>query len=106
MVLGLFKRRGSTNGRPPFIAWRDGGPSARALRSIRVPDTIEGRMEMVMLHVGLMMSRLTADADRELPRDLSEVFFADMDASLREIGISDVAVPKKMKGSPAPSTDD
>jgi cytochrome b pre-mRNA-processing protein 3 len=98
MVLGLFKRP-----RPderPATLYRLAVAAARQpalYEHFGVPDTIEGRIEMVMLHVGLVMSRLSADTNRELQRALSEAFFADMDASLREIGISDVAVPKKMK---------
>src|SRR5262245_21087232 len=98
MVLGLFKRP-RPDDRPAALYAIAVAAARRPVLYERfgVPDTIEGRMEMVMLHVALLMSRLSADADRELQRALSEAFFADMDASLREIGISDVAVPKKMK---------
>ena len=48
---------------------------------------------------GLVVWRLSAaaDGDRELARRVSETFFADMEGSLRELGTSDIAVPKKMK---------
>lgn len=64
-----------------------------------VPDSVEGRTEAVMLHVGLVVDRLSAgdEAARLAARDLSEVFFADMDQSLREMGVGDLSVPKKMK---------
>lgn len=64
-----------------------------------VPDTVIGRFESLALHMALTLRRL-----RELPapandvaQDLVDRFFADMDSSLRELGIGDLSVPKKIK---------
>ncbi len=64
-----------------------------------VPDTVEGRFELIVLHCGLVVSRLGGgdDAAREEGRRLAEAFFADMDRSLREMGTGDLSVAKKMK---------
>lgn len=63
-----------------------------------VPDTFEGRMEMVMLHLFPIIHRLLpAHADPALARLVSEVFIEDTDAALREMGVGDLTVPKRMK---------
>ena len=64
-----------------------------------VPDTLQGRFEMLTLHLFALLNRLmhAPGDDPELARLLSETFVDDMDAALREAGISDVAVPRRMK---------
>lgn len=64
-----------------------------------VPDTIEGRFEMVVLHTILVCHRLKAggEVERALSQDVFDAFLADMDRTLREIGVGDLSVPKKMK---------
>jgi len=73
-------------------------------RDMGVPDTVMGRFAMVALHVILAVERLRAQgpqgedtAAEELWRDLQEVFFSDMDANMREMGVSDLGVPKRMR---------
>ena len=67
--------------------------------ALGVPDTVEGRFETLCLHVILVLRRL-----RQLPapaadvaQDLVNSVFAQLDASLRELGIGDFGVPKRMK---------
>lgn len=63
-----------------------------------VPDTVEGRLELVLLHCGLVVARLgRPGGDPEAGRRLAEAFFSDMDRTLREMGTGDLSVPKKMK---------
>lgn len=64
-----------------------------------VPDTVEGRFDLLVLHMHLVNGRLSAggEAGVALGQELLDHFFEDMDASLREIGIGDLAVPKKMR---------
>jgi cytochrome b pre-mRNA-processing protein 3 len=67
--------------------------------SYGVPDTVMGRFEALVLHMSLALRRLKAlppPAD-SLSQELVDRFFADLDAALREIGIGDVSVPKKIK---------
>ena len=65
-----------------------------------VPDTVDGRFDMITLHMFLLSERLkkegTSDA-LELLRATTEVFFADMDRSLREMGSTDTGVGKRIK---------
>ena len=68
-----------------------------------VPDTAEGRLEMVMLHTVLVIERLRleGEAAEELSRALTERFITDLDDCLREMGVGDLTVPKKVKKAAA-----
>jgi cytochrome b pre-mRNA-processing protein 3 len=63
------------------------------------PDTLDGRFEMLALHAGLVMRRLAAlpDPGRDMAQDLADCVFRHFDDALREMGIGDTAVPKRMK---------
>lgn len=64
-----------------------------------VPDTVEGRFESLALHLVLVLRRLRrlpSPAD-EIGQELVEAFFRQVDASLREMGVGDMGVPKRMK---------
>ena len=68
-------------------------------RDYGVPDTVEGRLDMVMLHIVLVLRRL-AGPGRPLPPEgqaLFDVFCQDIDDNLREMGVGDFAVPKRMQ---------
>lgn len=64
-----------------------------------VPDTPLGRFEMLSLHMFLVMHRLRGEdgASAALSQELADEFFKDVDHSLRELGIGDMGVPKRMK---------
>jgi cytochrome b pre-mRNA-processing protein 3 len=64
-----------------------------------VPDTIEGRFEMIALHCALVLRRLRQGdrAAERLQQPLLEFMFADLDRSIREIGVGDMSVGKYMK---------
>ena len=66
----------------------------------RVPDTVEGRFEMLVLHMALVICRLNhgmQDGPRQLGRLVAEAFIDDLDDSFREMGVGDLAVPKRIK---------
>ena len=65
----------------------------------RVPDTVEGRFEALCLHGFLILHRLKAEGEqgRALAQQFFDAMFADMDRNLREIGIGDLAVGKRIK---------
>jgi cytochrome b pre-mRNA-processing protein 3 len=67
--------------------------------SYGVPDTVNGRFEMVVLHAVLLLRRLESEPAplRRLGQALFERFCQDMDGSLREMGVGDLAVPAKMR---------
>src|SRR5580692_5741892 len=64
-----------------------------------VPDTVNGRFEMVVLHTVLVLRRLETEPlpVRQIGQALFDRFCRDMDGSLREMGIGDLAVPAKMR---------
>lgn len=64
-----------------------------------VPDTIEGRFEMILAHAFLLFHRLKVESEdrRGLGQGVFDAFCTDMDANLREMGVGDLTVPKKMK---------
>ncbi len=63
-----------------------------------VADSVEGRFELIVLHLALVTRRLgREDKGAALSRALVDRFGRDMDDNLREMGVSDVTVPKKMK---------
>lgn len=64
-----------------------------------VPDTAKGRFAMVALHGFLAMDRLGREPEaRNFSQDLFDLMFADMDRNLREMGVGDLGVGKKVKG--------
>lgn len=64
-----------------------------------VPDTVEGRFEILVLHVFAALERLGHEngAQGKLNQDLVNLFFDDMDTTSRELGVGDLTVPKKMR---------
>lgn len=64
-----------------------------------VPDTLDGRFDMIVMHMFLLIDRLTAaGAEAEdLSQRLFDVMFDDMDQALREMGVGDLSVGKKVK---------
>lgn len=66
---------------------------------LSVPDTVMGRFEMLSL-VLILFFRRTAKSDRsgqELAQEIIDAFFQDVDHSIRELGVGDQSVPKRMK---------
>ncbi|WP_319025001.1 ubiquinol-cytochrome C chaperone family protein [Nisaea nitritireducens] len=64
-----------------------------------VPDTLDGRFDLLVLHAALVLLRLQRDrAESErFSQALFDTLFVDLDQSLREIGVSDMSVGKKVK---------
>jgi len=64
-----------------------------------VADTIDGRFDLISLHVYLIMERLNACGreGQQLSQALFDHMFVNMELTLREIGIGDMSVPKHMK---------
>ena len=63
----------------------------------QVEDTVDGRFDVIVLHVFLLLSRLEKEGDPSFNQYLCEAFFADMDRSLREMGASDTGVGIRVK---------
>jgi cytochrome b pre-mRNA-processing protein 3 len=64
-----------------------------------VPDTVTGRFDMICLHMSLVFRRLRSERKdvAVFSQALFDLFFRDMDRSLREMGATDLGVPKKIQ---------
>ena len=101
MIGRLFRRGG---GRTEVIRALHGRVIAAArdpalYTRLGVPDTVEGRFEALCLHTILVLRRLRAlpSPAPEVAQELVDSVFRQLDASLRELGIGDFGVPKRMK---------
>ena len=64
-----------------------------------VPDSVDGRFDMIVLHAALVIGRLRSagETGKELAQALFDLMFADMDRSLREMGVGDLKVGRRVK---------
>ena len=71
-------------------------------RDLEVEDSVDGRFDLITMHVFLVINRLkqlygdNKEAE-ELSQVMFDVMFGDMDRSLREMGVGDLSVGKKVK---------
>ena len=100
MIRRLFRRRGN-NDIPADIY---GAIVAQArnpvlYRDVHIADTVDGRLESIILHLALVMRRMAIGG--ELPRAAGQAVFdlfcTQMDQSMREMGVGDLSVPKRMR---------
>lgn len=63
--------------------------------SFGIEDSVDGRFDLLLLHVILVMQRL--DPATGARQKLFDLLFADMDRSLREMGVGDMSIGKKIK---------
>ena len=68
-------------------------------RDFGVPDTLDGRFEMIVLHIVLVLARLRREGEdgAALGQALFDTMVADMDQSLREMGVGDLSVSRRVK---------
>jgi cytochrome b pre-mRNA-processing protein 3 len=97
MILSLFKNRSPV----PGVAYERVMQASREpalYAEIGVPDTIDGRLEMLTLHLFLLMRRMKPHPELgDLAQDIVDLAFSHLDRTLRETGVGDLSVPKKMK---------
>ena len=64
-----------------------------------VPDTVDGRFDMIALHVFLILRRLKQEnvKSQETAQALFDTMFTDMDRGLRELGAGDLGVGRRVK---------
>ena len=67
-------------------------------RALAVPDTVNGRFDLLLLHLWLVLRRLkSVEQGQGLSQALFDHFCNDMDDNLREMGVGDLTVPKRMQ---------
>ncbi|MBP0463181.1 ubiquinol-cytochrome C chaperone [Roseomonas sp. PWR1] len=100
-LLGMFRRRPHERAGFELYGAAVGAARSPALfAALGIPDTVEGRFDLVSLHVGLLIRRLRTDGDARGPALAQAVFdamFADMDLNLREMGVGDLSVGKRVR---------
>ncbi|HYI82490.1 MAG TPA: ubiquinol-cytochrome C chaperone family protein [Acetobacteraceae bacterium] len=101
-LLALFRRRPLE--RPGFLLYTAAVTAARDPRffgeAVGVPDTLDGRFDLVGLHTAVLIRRLHRDPDprgAEAAQAVFDAMFADMDVNLREMGVGDMSVGKRVK---------
>src|ERR1700692_2167815 len=68
-------------------------------RDLGVPDTVNGRFDLLVLHLWMVLRRLKpVEGGAGLSQALFDRFCDDMDANLRAMGVGDLTVPKRMQG--------
>ncbi len=78
----------------------DQGRGAYLYRSCGVPDTIDGRFDLIVLHLFMLIHSLQKFGDKDsidLQQKLFDTLFWDMDRNLREMGAGDLGVPRRIK---------
>ncbi|WP_288081798.1 ubiquinol-cytochrome C chaperone family protein [Shinella sp.] len=101
MIFGLF---GKKNGNRRIVE-RQYATLTQAARhpylyeALDVPDTVMGRFEMLsaMLILYFRRTRASGTSGQEIAQEIVDAFFEDVDHSIRELGVGDVGVPKRMK---------
>jgi cytochrome b pre-mRNA-processing protein 3 len=67
-------------------------------RDLGVPDTVDGRFDLLVLHLWMVLRRLRAvEGGAGACQALFDRFCEDMDGNLREMGVGDLTVPKRMQ---------
>ena len=67
-------------------------------REYGVADTVNGRFDLIVLHLSMLLDRLTQQpALRGLGQGIFDRFCQDMDQNLREMGVGDLSVPREMQ---------
>ena len=67
-------------------------------QDLGVPDTVNGRFDMLVLHLWMVLRRLKPmPGGAGLSQALFDRFCEDMDGNLREMGVGDLTVPKRMQ---------
>ena len=99
MIFNLFRK--STAPDAAYEAYRSIVAQSRQVKFYAewgVPDTVTGRFDMISLHLALLLRRLKGEsAAAPFGQALVDLFFRDMDRSLRELGVTDLGVPRKVK---------
>ncbi|TPW31899.1 ubiquinol-cytochrome C chaperone family protein [Pararhizobium mangrovi] len=103
MIFGLFGgRRRNANRRIVTTVYETLTAAARApafYTAMSVPDSVMGRFEMLAVEMVLFLRRTRGGSVEveAIAQEVVDEFFLDLDHSIREIGIGDVGVPKRMK---------
>lgn len=99
MIVRLFRRKSDDQAFALYGAIVAQARQPDFYARLSVPDSVEGRFDMIVLHMVMIFHRLKDEGPvvAEQTQVLFDLFLSDMDRSLREMGVGDLTVPKKMK---------
>lgn len=99
MILGLFRRKSRDAEYKTYCEIVAQARQPVFYSGFLVPDTIDGRFDLIILHAVLYFRRMQGEGPKVtgFTQDVFDLFFQDMDGSLREMGVSDTRVPKKIR---------
>jgi len=96
----LFRPRPALNaGRSLYLRAVEQSRSPALYSDLGAPDSVEGRFEIYSLHVVLLLDRLRGHGDlaTEISQALFDTYLKDLDHALRELGVGDMSVGRKMR---------
>lgn len=96
MILSKLFARKPTAAQRLYEAIVAGARQEKFYAEMDVPDTLDGRFDMIVLHMFLVLDRLRGEA-ADMGQQLTDTFFKDLDRTLREMGIGDLSVAKKIR---------
>ncbi|WP_428645499.1 ubiquinol-cytochrome C chaperone family protein [Roseibium sp.] len=99
MLFGLFRRRSRDAEHRVYSEIVAQARQPVFYTDFLVPDTIDGRFDLIVAHAVLYFRRMRSEGKTvsDFTQTVFDLFFQDMDASLREMGVSDTRVPKKVR---------
>lgn len=101
MIFGLFgkKNHNRTIVERQYAALTAAARQPGFYDGLDVPDTVMGRFEMLSAVMILFFrrTRSSSTSGQEIAQEIVDAFFQDIDYSIRELGIGDHGVPKRMK---------
>ncbi|ACG78073.1 conserved hypothetical protein [Phenylobacterium zucineum HLK1] len=100
MLRSLFKPRPARlAGRALYARVVEQSRTPALYADLGAPDTVEGRFEIYSLHVVLLLERLRGHGEgaAEVSQALFDAYVKALDDALREMGVGDLSVGKKMR---------
>ncbi|MDQ0562071.1 cytochrome b pre-mRNA-processing protein 3 [Rhizobium mesoamericanum] len=101
MIFGLFGKKNNNQAivDRQYQALTSAARMPELYERLNVPDTVMGRFEMLSAVMILFFrrTRVSGTSGQEIAQEIVDAFFQDIDYSIRELGIGDNSVPKRMK---------
>ena len=97
---GFFKRsKRADQAHSLYLAVIDQARKPVFYSRLGVPDSVDGRYELILIHAVLLLRRLRDEgtAGAELGQMMFDVMIDDLDQSLREMGVGDLSVGRRVK---------
>ena len=101
MIFSLFRKKNNNRAivEQQYAALTNGARQTFFYSDLGVPDSVMGRLEMISA-ILIVYFRRTSKASvgvQQISQEIVDAFFQDVDHSIRELGVGDLSVPKRMK---------